>query len=317
MSSGSVDCREKKFPDNALKGIGTISQPEELYYAMVGCYLDESIDPKKQGVFAVGGILGQGRKIFELDRRWEALRKQPDIHIDYFKASECQMGKKQFRKFVNDPENITHAERDKLDGIWKRFLQEMAVDPQEHSIIYGVGIIQDDFYKVIQDPVARAILGDSPYWFAYQTAMIEAAFAMKKINTGDHVAFICDEDEEHSPIAYDVYLGLKQKNPNAARYMGHFSTASDHTCAPLQAADAVVYEVRRTLQSSLGRWKESLKWKDGVRWQFRQLVEQQMMWLIQYVDEKYLRLAVDANKPGEPFNLDQLMEQEFSVDITY
>jgi len=290
---------------------------EELYYAMVGCYLDESIDPKQQGIFAVGGILGRGRSIFELDRLWKALHKKPEIDIEYFKDSECKMGRKQFSKSVKDPDSITDIEREKLDEIWKQFLRTMAHDPQEHSIIYGVGVIQDDFYEVIKDPVARAVLGDSPYWFAYQTAMIEAAFAMKKINTGDHVAFICDEDEEHSPIAYDVYLGLKQKNPNAARYMGHFGTASDHTCEPLQAADAAIYEVRRALQATLGRWKESLKWNQSIRWQFRQLVDQQMMWLIQYADKKYLESVVKENKPGEPINLDHYLEQEFNEDITY
>ncbi len=290
---------------------------KELFYAMIGCYLDESLDPKKQGIFAVGGIMGQGPKIFELDRQWEALRKKPEINIEYFKASECQMGKKQFRKFVNDPENITDSERTTLDGIWSQFLQAMATNPEEHGVVYGVGVIQDDFYKVIEDPAAKAILGASPYWFAYQTAMIEAAFGMKKVKTGDHVAFICDRDEEHCPLAYDVYLALQKKNPNASRYMGPFGADSDHTCEPLQAADAVVYEIRRVLQSKLGRWKESLKWDSDVRWQFRQLQKQGMLWKIAYADEKYLRLVVEANKPGEPFTLDPLLEQEFNEDITF
>ena len=152
---------------------------------MVGCYLDESIDPKNIGIFAVGGILGQGRKIFELDRKWEALRKGPEIGIDYFKASECQRGNKQFKKFVADPNHMTDMERGNLDQIWGRFLDVMTGDPLEHVIIYGIGVVQEDFYEVIKDPVARSILGDSPYWFAYQSAMIEAAFAVKQIQTGE------------------------------------------------------------------------------------------------------------------------------------
>jgi hypothetical protein len=179
---------------------------------MIGCYLDESIDPKQQGIFGVGGLLGVCRPVFELDRKWEALRKRPDINIEYFKASECQMGKKQFRKFVVDPDNITEVERKKLDGIWNDFLDVMAGDELEHVIIFGMGVVQEDFYRVIKDPRAHAVLGDSPYWFAYQSAMLQAAFAMKSIKkTGHNVAFICDEHEEHSPIAHGVYREVKKK----------------------------------------------------------------------------------------------------------
>jgi hypothetical protein len=74
---------------------------------MIACYLDESIDPKRTGIFAAGGILGKGRSIFELDRKWEAVRKRSEIGIDYFKASECQRGSRQFKKFVVDPDHMT------------------------------------------------------------------------------------------------------------------------------------------------------------------------------------------------------------------
>jgi hypothetical protein len=147
--------------------------------------------------------------------------------------------------------------------------------------------------------------------------MFEAAFAVKQIQTGDHIAFICDEDEEHSPIAHDVYRELQKKNPKSAKYMGSFSTASDHICEPLQAADAAVYEVRRALHASLGKWKESLKWNTNIRWQFRKLADSHMIWLIQYADKKFLQEVVKVNTPGEPLNLDHFLEQEFNEDITY
>jgi len=53
---------------------------------IIGSYMDESFDSKQSGVFVVGGLLGQGVPFFELERRWEALRKRPDIDIQYFKA---------------------------------------------------------------------------------------------------------------------------------------------------------------------------------------------------------------------------------------
>lgn len=47
------------------------------YYSVtVGSYMDESFDPTRSGIFAVGGILGRGVAIFELERRWEHERLQ-------------------------------------------------------------------------------------------------------------------------------------------------------------------------------------------------------------------------------------------------
>jgi len=71
--------------------------------------MDESFDYKQTGTFVVGGILGRGVPIFELERGWEKLLKRPDIDIAYFKASECNNGLGQFAKFVSDPK-LHHVE---------------------------------------------------------------------------------------------------------------------------------------------------------------------------------------------------------------
>jgi|SRR2546422_3445290 len=49
-------------------------------------YMDESCDDPGTGVFVVGGLLARGVQSFELERKWESLRKHPDIDIAYFKA---------------------------------------------------------------------------------------------------------------------------------------------------------------------------------------------------------------------------------------
>lgn len=88
--------------------------------------MDESFDPKQSGTFVVGGLLGRGLPFFELERRWEALLKRPDIDIEFFKASQCERGSGQFAKFVADPDNITPDERTKLDSISHEFLSLIA-----------------------------------------------------------------------------------------------------------------------------------------------------------------------------------------------
>jgi len=284
---------------------------------MIGSYLDDSVDPKQKGIFAVGGLLGRCRPIFEIDRKWERLRQRPEIGVDYFKASECQRGSKQFAKFVANPQAITAAERVRLDRIWDQFLDVVLGDPEEHVIMFGIGVVLDDFYQVTREAKARAILGETPYWFAYQAAMIEAAFATKKVGQGDAVAIICDKDEEHSKDAQDVYSAVKEKNPNAARHMGAFDMQEDKSCHPLQAADACVYEIRRALHVSLGRWKNSPHFDKGLRWQFKKIDTKKRWWLIQYADRRYLEAVVKENTPGRPLDLDHFMEQEFDKDVSF
>src|SRR5216684_4069562 len=89
---------------------------------IINSFMDESFDYNKTGTF-VGGILGRGVPIFEVERRWEGLLKRPDIDIAYFKASECHNGLGPFKKFVSDPKNITPDERLRLDSISHEFLK--------------------------------------------------------------------------------------------------------------------------------------------------------------------------------------------------
>jgi len=136
-------------------------------------YMDESCDDQGKGVFGVGGLPRRGVPSFELERKWEKLRKHPDIDIAYFKASECKNGRGQFAKFVAIPGKPTPTEYQRLDSISREFLS--LIPKEEHIVVQGVGVVQADFYEVIQDPTARAILGDSPYRLAYDFAMIQCA----------------------------------------------------------------------------------------------------------------------------------------------
>ena len=281
---------------------------------VIGSYMDESFDPRQSGVFVVGGLLGRGVPLFELERRWEKLRKRPDIDIEYFKASECERGSGQFAKFVADPNNVTPAEREKLDSISHEFLALIAKPVPFDSTAYicaqGVGILQADFYDVIKEPNARAILGNNPYRLAYDFAMIQCAWAMKQLGDGYEVSFVCDEHEQYSPLAYEAYRNLKQTNAVAAQYMTTFTSADDKKCEPLQAADAAVFEVRRALNLSLGQWKGQL------RKQFNVLSDSTSMFLITHSKKEQLLHIVDTHKPGEPFNLDRLMDLQLDENIT-
>jgi hypothetical protein len=297
---------------------------------MITSYMDESADTDKKGIFAVGGFLGRGVPKFELERNWEKLCKRPDIDIEYFKASQCKSGTGQFRKFVADPKNITPTEQARLDAISHEFLN-LIINPipfDWHSFlcIQGVGVVQQDFYDVIKDPNARAILGDSPYRLAYDFAMIQCAWAMKELEQSiktdklkkmdtspsrEYVSFVCDEDEEHSPLAKEAYLNLKATNPVAAEFMGVFESGDDKKWVSLQAADAAIFEVRRALNLALGHWPGTL------RKQFNLLADAKAVFLITHTTRDQLLHIVKEHRPGEPFKLDALMDLQVAENIRF
>jgi len=91
--------------------------------------------------------------------------------------------------------------------------------------------------------------------------------------------------------------------------MTTFTSADDKKCEPLQAADAAAFEIRRALNLSLGQWKGQL------RKQFNVLRDSTSMFLITHSKKEQLLHIVETHKPGEPFNLDKLMEMQQDENI--
>jgi hypothetical protein len=291
------------------------------YSYALASYVDESFDMKQKGLFAVGGLIGQGPALFELDRKWEKLCKRSDIDIEYFKASECTRGAGQFAKFVAVERHPTPSEQERLDEISCEFI---GLITKEFVVGHGITVVQDDFFEVIKDPIAKSILGDTPYRLAYDLAMIQCAWVMKNLEKNiafgtqpwnkvprPHVSFVCDEHEKHSPQANDAYLHLKNTNQNAAQYMASYTYADEKQFPVLQAADAIVYEVRRSTRLEMGigtgEWRK----------QFKLLDSSHRMALMQRADKTNLLNTVSLHKPGEPFNLDEIMETVFHADIKF
>ncbi len=303
-----------------------LTRYQETFYALLASYMDESVDEGKTGMFVVGGLMARGVPLFELDRKWERLRKRLDIDIAYFKAAECKNGRGEFAKFVAVPGSPSPAEHQKLDAISHEFLS--LIPKEQYIVVQGVGIVQSDFYEVVQDPSARAILGDSPYRLAYDLAMIQCAWAMKQLEQEikrdkeklsafgppwrDYVSFVCDEHEQYSPLANEAYRNLKNTNPNAAQYMATFTSADDKSCEVLQAADAVVFEIRRALNLVLGYYS-----KGALRKQFGILADPRKVFLITHANREHLLKIVANHKPGEPFKLDDIMEHEITENIRF
>ncbi len=271
--------------------------------------MDESFDSGRRGMFVVGGLLGRGAAFFELERKWEKLRKRSDIGIAYFKASDCWFGCGEFAKFVATPRKPTDAERERLNAISLEFV---SLIEREMVEIQAIGILQEDFYEVIRDSNARAILGDNPFRLAYDLSMIQCAWVMKQLEPlRDRVCFFCDENEQYSALAHAAYRNLKNTNPEAEKYMATYSEGSDKDFEALQAADACVYEVRRALNIV------HRQWPGPAREQFKRLRNAHRMGIIRIANKQNLLNTVALHRLGEPFKLDEIMAEVFHENIHF
>lgn len=185
-------------------------------------------------------------------------------------------------------------------------------DSRAFLALFGTAVAQKDFYDLVEKPKGRAILGDRPYRLTYDLAVIHCAWAMKQLDkrrVAHCVSYVCDEEEQNQESAPAAYLELKKTNRQAAKYMGTFSMADEKKCAPLQAADAVVYEIRKVLKYQFKEWETRL------REQFQIFANRRVLFYIGHSNRKQLEWIVANHKPGEPFKLDELMKAHLSRNI--
>jgi hypothetical protein len=85
--------------------------------------------------------------------------------------------------------------------------------------------------------------------------------------------------------------------------------ADEKQCAPLQAADAVVYEVRKVLKYQFRDWEKIL------REQFRIFADRRVMFYIGHSNRQQLKWIVANHNPGDPFKLDELMKRQLRRNV--
>lgn len=97
----------------------------------------------------------------------------------------------------------------------------------------------------------------------------------------------------------------------AARYMGPYGMEDEKKCEPLQAADAVIYEIRKLLNLTYAQRE------DEIRKQFKILADTRVMFIMQTAKKEQLLHIVSTHNPGEPLRLDEIMNQKFHENIRF
>jgi hypothetical protein len=217
-----------------------------------GAYFDES--DERPG-FAIAGYSAAYDTWLHVDWAWQDLLAR--WKLKYYKASECENGLGQFAQYRDDPNDqkspLKPNERDRLKEIKKQFIGAIS---KHHDDLqgYGAAIVTEDFHRVIaEDPAARKIFLDKPYYIAAQLCLVAAAMPARDSNlrrTGNdriEVRPIFDSHEEYSGIARQVFYNFMKKNPQSAEVLLQPTYEDDLTTSPLQVADTLAYEIRKQL----------------------------------------------------------------------
>jgi hypothetical protein len=126
-----------------------------------------------------------------------------------------------------------------------------------------------------------------------------------------HVSFVCDEHEKYSPLANVAYRELKGSNPEAEQYMASYSYGDEKKLPVLQAADAIVYTVRRSSKVEMGLWTGDFPPE------FKLLTQGHRLGLIQCAGKTNFENMVKLQTPGQPYVLSDIMEHVFHADIKF
>jgi hypothetical protein len=93
--------------------------------------------------------------------------------------------------------------------------------------------------------------------------------------------------------------------------MASYSYEDEKKAPVLQAADLIVYIVRRSSKVGLGLWTGDFPSE------FKLLEQEHRMGLIQHAGKTNFENMVKIQKPGLAYNLSDIMEQVFHTDIRF
>lgn len=224
-------------------------------------YFDESVDEDiEDRCFTIAGFIGPQYPAILLDFQWgDNLKKW---NLDYFKASEIELGFGQFAQYRDDPKNLkaplSTREKSLIREIKTSFV-DIICDNCSEDGLSGVGatLVLRDLHLLREQEPGLAKRLPRPYSLCGDLMLLEAGQIMLLSNHNSsrecqgEMRPIFDIQQEYGPRFRDAFPSFAQKNPNCSKFLlpPIFEKEQDYRC--LQAADLLAYESRKLLVNSL------------------------------------------------------------------
>jgi hypothetical protein len=228
------------------------SAVEEYRVWLAAGYFDESFDEFEDSTYTVAGFVGNGLDALSLDLQWKEVLVE--YNLDYFKASEIELGFGQFRQYRDDPSNLklplSKREKDLIREIKTAFIDVIC----EHQEFRGIGacLLMRDYRALKEELPDFQKRLPLPYVLCSDIMLVEAGLRMSLTNQTNpsRPGVLRPVFDSHKDYAYRFMASYELfcvKNPNCSISMlpPIFEDDQDYRC--LQAADCLAYEARKLL----------------------------------------------------------------------
>jgi hypothetical protein len=263
-----------------------------------GGYFDESFDEGEERCYTIAGYVGPQLPAVVLDLRCKALLKRYDL--DYFKASEIELGFGEFEKHRDDPKNLAAP----LSTREKNFIREIKtafvdlICAEDHIVGMSASVLLKDYSLLkTREPDLFSRL-PNPYTLCGHLVLMEAGFAVNWSNENFSqralLRPIFDSHQDYSFRFQTAFDDFCSKNPNCSRFLLKpiYEKEQDYRC--LQAADCLAYEARRFVDKSINTPLDPRPERIAI-----QRLKEQMS-AIYYLDYEALKNLAANQKPIEP-----------------
>ncbi len=178
-------------------------------------------------VAAIAGYVSKRRYWVRFQRAWRKTLKSYGVHT--FHMSEYAHGRGEFEGWS----------KDKRDS----FLKALSRVIDEHKLFGVGGLISVREYESLLPDWAKLEVRH-PYYFCFAVLMKTFRDYYHHIPPGT-IDFVFDRRPESQHVVEEMFEHLKDRNPLHGQRLGKITFDSKERFLPLQAADLLVYEVRR------------------------------------------------------------------------
>jgi Protein of unknown function (DUF3800) len=199
-------------------------------------HFDESGLDSNSLTFWVAGWVGHMSVWHEFSRSWNQILQRFDVSA--FHATDCSNSQREFKGWTPERQ--------------KAFMEELILVINSTDILgFGAGVVKADYERIVTPDFLKA-LGLTPEWWrepyllAFQSCIIEAVIAGEPLPASEGFSFIFEEQTIFEARAESVFAEMRdvRRWPRGDR-LGSVRFTPSAESTPLQAADMLVYELRK------------------------------------------------------------------------
>ena len=214
------------------KGVFAVTVP------VLGAFIDESYDEKREHVFCLGAFLANEVQWNLAQIKW--LKRLAQDEIEYFRSSDCKSLEGPFKKLIKRYNSKARA-HEAANAI-RADLEDILLS---YSWLgFALGVVMPDYQEVFHiTPAARMMYSEDPTEAAFSQLVYEIALSVQRNAPGCEVAYVIDDSSYSGRIA-EAFKAVKHNHPELAPIMRSILPLDDKVTMPLQAADLIAGAIK-------------------------------------------------------------------------